>query len=143
MQALAELWQEQGFAQTFGLVHYEGNLLYVVGANAARTTFFSSYLLSAAINSGQLPGKECVPSDGELRQNGWGGARWLWSADGMSRSPPRLALHHLRPPPSSIPAPCRFHTTFLPCRRPHERKKTKRTSGPSRSVKDAFNCIFM
>lgn len=53
MQALAELWEEQRFAQTFDLVHYEGNLLYVVTADAAGTTVFASfYLLSVAINSG-------------------------------------------------------------------------------------------
>lgn len=99
MQALAEL----GFTQTFDLVHYEGNLLYVVAADAAGAAFFPpSYLHSAAINSCLRLTSERASAfrqmgTAELRQSEGGGARWLRSADGMSRSPPRLALHHLHP----------------------------------------------
>lgn len=46
VQASAGPGEEQGFTQTFDLVHYEGNLLYVVATDAAGTTSFFFFLSS-------------------------------------------------------------------------------------------------
>lgn len=46
VQASAGPGEEQGFTQTFDLVHNEGNLLYVVATYVAGTTFFFFFLSS-------------------------------------------------------------------------------------------------
>lgn len=50
VQASAGPGEEQGFTQTFDLVHYEGKLLYVVATGAAGTTlFFLLFIFSARL----------------------------------------------------------------------------------------------
>lgn len=49
VQASTGPGEEQGFTQTFDLVHYEGNLLYVVATDAAGTTFFFLLIFSARL----------------------------------------------------------------------------------------------
>lgn len=49
VQASAGPGEEEGFTQTFDLVHYEGNLLYVVATGAAGTTSFFLLIFSARL----------------------------------------------------------------------------------------------